>query len=152
MHKVDYIFKQIYIHVCVCVCDFYLNKLFTFFVFLKEIIMIIKTYNKLILNMYNLFSKFYFRYFFFFKIKQFQKVIYITLFLQIYNFWCFWLILFFYEIVHILLTIVIIHYIFLISFGTIKIFKFQSYYSNSHSLKEITMITKIYHIITIDIT
>ena len=44
------------------------------------------------------------------------------------------------------------HYIFLISFGTIKIFKFQSYYSNSHFLKEIIMITKTYPIITIDIT
>ena len=54
--------------------------------------------------------------------------------------------------VHILLTIVIMQYIFLVSFGTIKIFKFQSYYSNSHSLKEIIIITKTYHIITIDIT
>ena len=44
------------------------------------------------------------------------------------------------------------HYIFQISFGIIKIFKFQSYYLNSHSLKEIIMITKTYHIITIDIT
>ena len=44
------------------------------------------------------------------------------------------------------------HYIFLVSFGTIKIFKFQNYYSNSHSLKEIIMITKTYHVITIDIT
>ena len=35
---------------------FYLNKLF---ILLKEIIMIIKTHIKLILNMYNLFSKFY---------------------------------------------------------------------------------------------
>ena len=52
----------------------------------------------------------------------------------------------------ILLTIVIMHYIFLIYFGTIKIFKFQIYYSNSHSLKEIIMITKTYHIITIVIT
>ena len=43
-------------------------------------------------------------------------------------------------------------YFFLISFGTIKIFKFQSYYSNSHSLKENIMITKTYHTITIDIT
>jgi len=43
--------------------------------------------------------------------------------------------------VYILLTIAIMHYIFLVSFGSIKIFKFQSYYSNSHSLKEITMIT-----------
>ena len=54
--------------------------------------------------------------------------------------------------VHILLTIVIMHYIFLFFFGTTKIFKFQSYYLNSHSLKEIIMITKNYHIITIDIT
>ena len=44
------------------------------------------------------------------------------------------------------------HYIFLVSFGAIKIFYFQNYYSNSHSLKEIFMITKIYHIITIDIS
>ena len=44
------------------------------------------------------------------------------------------------------------HYIFQISFGMIKIFKLQSYYSNSHSLNEIIMITKTYHIITIDIT
>ena len=44
------------------------------------------------------------------------------------------------------------HNIFLVSFGTIKIFNFQIYYSNSHSLKEIIMITKTYHIITIVIT
>ena len=44
------------------------------------------------------------------------------------------------------------YYIVLISFGTIKIFKFQSYYSNSHSLNEIIMTTKTYYIITIDIT
>ena len=44
------------------------------------------------------------------------------------------------------------HSFLLISFGTIKIFKFESYYSNSHSLKEIIMITKTYHtIITIRI-
>ena len=42
------------------------------------------------------------------------------------------------------------HYSYLISFGTTKIFKFQSYYSNSHSLKEIIMIIKTFHIITID--
>ena len=42
-----------------CVYNFYLDKLFNFFIFLKEIIMIIKTHIKLILNMYNLFSKFY---------------------------------------------------------------------------------------------
>ena len=39
--------------------NFYLNKLFKFFILLNEIIMTIKTYNKLILNMYSLFSKFY---------------------------------------------------------------------------------------------
>ena len=38
--------------------NFYLNKFFTI---LKEIIMIIKTHIKLILNMHNLFSKFYWR-------------------------------------------------------------------------------------------
>ena len=47
----------IYICVCVCVCNFYLNKLFTF---LKKIIIIIKTTHiKLIQNMCNLLSKFY---------------------------------------------------------------------------------------------
>ena len=39
--------------------NFYLNKLFKLFILLKEIIMIIKIHIKLILNMYNLFSKFY---------------------------------------------------------------------------------------------
>ena len=53
--------------------------------------------------------------------------------------------------VHVLLTIFIMHYIFLISFGTIKNVKFQNYYSNSHYLKEIIMITKTYYIITIDV-
>ena len=43
-------------------------------------------------------------------------------------------------------------YIFLISFGTTKFFKYQIYYSNSHSLDEIIMINQNYHIITIDIT
>ena len=38
--------------------NFYLHKLF---IILKEIIMIIKTHIKLILNMYNLLSKFYCR-------------------------------------------------------------------------------------------
>ena len=38
--------------------NFYSNKLF---ILIKEIIMIIKTHIKLILNMYNLFSKFYCR-------------------------------------------------------------------------------------------
>ena len=56
--------------------------------------------------------------------------------------------LFFCEAVHILLTIVIVHYIFLISFGTTKTYKFQI----SHSPREIIMIIKNYHIITIDIT
>ena len=60
--------------------------------------------------------------------------------------------LFFLEMIHILLTIFLMHYIFLVSFGTIKIFKFLNYYSNSHFLKEIIMITKTYYIITVDIT
>ena len=42
----------------VCMYNFYLNKLF---ILLKEIIMIIKTHIKIILNMYNLFSNFYCR-------------------------------------------------------------------------------------------
>ena len=37
--------------VCVCVYNFYLNKLFKSFILLKEIIMIVKTHIKLILNM-----------------------------------------------------------------------------------------------------
>ena len=45
----------------VCMYNFYLNKLFILFNLLKEIIMIIKTHIKLILNMYNLQSKFYCR-------------------------------------------------------------------------------------------
>ena len=44
-------------YICMYVCIF-LNKLF---ILLKKIIMIIKTHIKLILNMYNLFSKFYCR-------------------------------------------------------------------------------------------
>ena len=64
----------------------------------------------------------------------------------------FLLILLSFEMIHILITILIMHYIFLVSFGTIKIFKFQSYYSNSHFLNEIIMTTKTYHIITINIT
>ena len=39
--------------------NFYLNKLFILFNLLKEIIIIIKTHIKLILNMNNLLSKFY---------------------------------------------------------------------------------------------
>ena len=40
------------------------------------------------------------------------------------------------EMLHILQIIFIMHYIFLVFFfGTIKNFKFQSYYSNLHSLK-----------------
>ena len=45
----------------VCMYNFYLNKLFKLFILLKEIIMIIKTHIKLIMNMYYLFSKFYWR-------------------------------------------------------------------------------------------
>ena len=40
---------------------FYLNKVFKLFILLKEIIIIIKTHIKLMMNMYNLFSKFYCR-------------------------------------------------------------------------------------------
>ena len=40
------------------------------------------------------------------------------------------------------------YYIFLISFGTTKIFKFHVHYSNFHSFKEIVMITQTYHFIS----
>ena len=50
--------SKIKIYTYVVMYNFYLNKLF---ILLKEIIMIIKTHIKLILNMYNLFSKFYCR-------------------------------------------------------------------------------------------
>ena len=39
-------------HICMYVCMYVLFKLF---IFLKEFIMIIKTHNQIILNMYNLF-------------------------------------------------------------------------------------------------
>ena len=71
-------------------------------------------------------------YLFSIKIKQSLKVISISLISKLYNFnffWSFLLILFFFKVVHILLTIIIMHYIFLISFGITKIFKFQIYYS-----------------------
>ena len=45
----------------VCMYNFYLNKLLKLFILLKNITVIIKTHIKLILNMYNLFSKFYCR-------------------------------------------------------------------------------------------
>ena len=45
----------------VCIYNFYLNKLFNLFILLKDIIMIIKTHIKLILNIYNLFFTFYCR-------------------------------------------------------------------------------------------
>ena len=49
-----------YVCMYVCMYDFYLNKLFKLFIFLKEIVIIIKTTRIMfILNMYNLFSKFY---------------------------------------------------------------------------------------------
>ena len=41
--------------------NFYLNKLFKLFILLKEIIKIIKNHIKLILNMYNFLSRFYWR-------------------------------------------------------------------------------------------
>ena len=51
-----------YVCMYVCMYDFYLNKLFKLFIFLKEIVIIIKTTHIMfILNMYNLFSKFYWR-------------------------------------------------------------------------------------------
>ena len=50
-----------YVCMYVCMYNFYLNKLFELFILLKEIIRIIKTHIKLILNMNNLFSKFYCR-------------------------------------------------------------------------------------------
>ena len=137
----DWLLIYIYIYIYECVYYFYSN--YSFKKKKKEIIMIIKTHNKLILNMYNLFSKFFIVYnLFSLKIKQFQKVISINLFSQIYNllFLIFLLIFFFfwngpyssnywYYVLY-----------FLVSFGTIKIFLFQSYYSNSHFLKEIIMI------------
>ena len=43
----------------VCVYNFYLNKLFKLFILLKEIILIIKIHIQRILNIYNLFSRFY---------------------------------------------------------------------------------------------
>jgi len=45
----------------ICMYNFSLNKLFKLLIFLKEIIIIIKTHIKLILNVYNLLSKFYCR-------------------------------------------------------------------------------------------
>ena len=45
----------------VCMYNFYLHKLFKLSILLKEIIMIINTHTKLILNMYNLFYRFYCR-------------------------------------------------------------------------------------------
>ena len=85
---------------------------------------------------------------FFLKVKKFLKVISISLFSKyiILLFQCFLLILFFFEVIHILLTIVIMYYISLISFGTNKIFKFQI----SRSLKKIIIIIKTYQIISID--
>ena len=47
-----------YVCMYVCMYNFYLNKLFILFNLLKEIIIIIKTHIKLILNMNNLLSKF----------------------------------------------------------------------------------------------
>ena len=48
--KKIYIYIYLYMYVFVCMYNFYLNKWFKFFILLKEIIMIIKTYNKSILN------------------------------------------------------------------------------------------------------
>ena len=78
-----------------------------------------------------------------------------TLFIKIYNFiifGVFLLILFFFEMFHIFLTIVLMHYIFLIYFGTTKMFKFQIYYSNFSFFKEIIITIKTYQIIKINTT
>jgi len=48
-------YEYTYIYVCMYIL------LLKFFILLKEIIMIIKTHNQLILNMYNLFSQFFCR-------------------------------------------------------------------------------------------
>ena len=50
-----------YVCMYVCMYNFYLNELFKLFILLKEIVMIIKTHIKHVLNMYNLFFKFYCR-------------------------------------------------------------------------------------------
>jgi len=81
--------------------------------------MIIKTHKKLILNMYNLFFKFYCT-----KIVLPKSNFHHSIFTNIYNFYFFYCYYYsFFEMVRILLTIVIMHYIFLISFDTTKIFK-----------------------------
>ena len=58
LNELHEVFKQNK-YIYVFMYNFYLNKLFKLFILLKEIIMIIKIHIKLILNMYNLFSKFY---------------------------------------------------------------------------------------------
>ena len=50
------------------------------------------------------------------------------------------------EVIHVLLTIVVMYYIFLISFSITKVFNFQI----SYSLKGIIMKIKAYQIIIID--
>ena len=66
---------------------------------------------------------------FFLRIKKFPKVIFITLFIYIYIYiyiLIFLLILlFFFEVVHILLTIVVMHYIFLIFLVQLKFLSFK---------------------------
>ena len=61
--------------------------------------------------------------------------------------------MFFFQMVHILLSIVIMHYIFLISFGTIKILSFKVIIQILILLRRLyIMITSTYCIIIIDIS
>ena len=64
---------------------------------------------------------------FFLRIKKFPKVISITLFIYIYIYILIFLLilLFFFEVVHILLTIVVMHYIFLIFLVQLKFLSFK---------------------------
>ena len=57
----------------VCVYNFYLNKLFKLFILLKEIILIIKIHIQRILNIYNLFSKFYFIYIYIYRERERER-------------------------------------------------------------------------------
>ena len=109
----------------VCMYKFYLNKSFKFLILLKEIIVIIKTHNKLIMNIFY-FLNFIVDNLFSLKIKQFHKVIFITLFLQIYYFLIFDVFDWYYSFTKWSYSsnYFFMHYIFVIYFSTIKIFKF----------------------------
>ena len=62
---------------------------------------------------------------FFLRIKKFPKVISITLYIYIYILIFLLILLFFFEVVHILLTIVVMHYIFLIFLVQLKFLSFK---------------------------